>query len=428
MPYSQAGYIVAFVPMRDGRPSGDWEVFADGFAGIDPIPNTGDAAATADGPGPGTRRRRCTSARASRAGSGRSTTGRPRRVRRRRSCRRWPRARRSRPTSGARTSRRTSSARRHSPPARRSTRPTASSCHQRDAKGDGARFPPLAATNWVSGNKQRLISVVVHGLSGEIEVEGRRYNDVMPAHGFLTDEQIAQVLTYLRQNFGNYGQGVLKDEVAAARTRGPWTPQSQGQPRPGAPQTPQTLDRRRRRLRRRRADLREDPWSPHAAPRSVLLAAMVVAAATAVGGSVARPSRCRGCDWRRCSGRPPAFEGQLGTFRSPLRLRRRIARPHRHRLAASSRGDPGRMAWADGRLAAAARHGADGSALGNPPRDATCSAACDSQVAPGQRIEGWLLVPADCHGCGRRRCSCRSTSPRPASVSASAPIATSRGS
>ena len=114
------------------------------------------------------------------------------------------------------------------------------SCHQRDAKGDGARFPPLAATNWVSGNKQRLISVVVHGLSGEIEVEGRRYNDVMPAHGFLSDDQIAQVLTYLRQNFGNYGQGVLKDEVAASRTRGPWTPQSQGQPRPGAPQTPQT--------------------------------------------------------------------------------------------------------------------------------------------------------------------------------------------
>ena len=80
----------------------------------------------------------------------------------------------------------------------------------------------------------------MHGLSGEIEVEGRRFNDVMPAHGFLTDDQIAQVLTYLRQNFGNYGQGVLKEEVAAARTRAPWTPQSPGQPRPGAPQTPQT--------------------------------------------------------------------------------------------------------------------------------------------------------------------------------------------
>ena len=119
-------------------------------------------------------------------------------------------------------------------------KPDAETQYQRDAKGDGARFPPLAATNWVSGNKQRLISVVVHGLSGEIEVEGRRFNDVMPAHGFLSDDQIAQVLTYLRQNFGNYGQGVLKDEVAAARTRGPWTPQSQGQPRPGAPQSPQS--------------------------------------------------------------------------------------------------------------------------------------------------------------------------------------------
>ena len=111
------------------------------------------------------------------------------------------------------------------------------SCHQRDAKGDGARFPPLARTNWVSGNKQRLISIVVHGLNGEIEVEGRRYNDVMPAHPFLTDEQIAQLLTYLRQNFGNFGQGVLKDEVTAVRARAPWTPQSQPQ-RPGTPQTP----------------------------------------------------------------------------------------------------------------------------------------------------------------------------------------------
>ncbi|HTV01815.1 MAG TPA: c-type cytochrome, partial [Luteitalea sp.] len=114
------------------------------------------------------------------------------------------------------------------------------SCHQRDAKGDGARFPPLAGTNWVTGNKQRLISIVVHGLNGEIEVEGRRYNDVMPAHGFLTDDQIAQVLTYLRQNFGNYGQGVLKDEVAAVRTRAPWTPQTPGPGQPGQPGQPGT--------------------------------------------------------------------------------------------------------------------------------------------------------------------------------------------
>ncbi len=42
-PYSQGGYFVAFVPFKDGKPSGDWEVFADGFAGMDTIVNTTDA-------------------------------------------------------------------------------------------------------------------------------------------------------------------------------------------------------------------------------------------------------------------------------------------------------------------------------------------------------------------------------------------------
>ena len=95
MPYSQAGYIVAFVPMRDGRPSGDWEVFADGFAGLDSIPNTGDAAGPADGAGAGIRRPRCTSVTASRAESGRVGTTAVGRddVRRRRNSRRWLRAR-----------------------------------------------------------------------------------------------------------------------------------------------------------------------------------------------------------------------------------------------------------------------------------------------------------------------------------------------
>ena len=55
-------------------------------------------------------------------------------------------------------------------------------CHQGDAKGDGARFPPLAGTRWVSGNKPRLISIVLHGMQGEVEVEGKTYNGVMPAN------------------------------------------------------------------------------------------------------------------------------------------------------------------------------------------------------------------------------------------------------
>ena len=76
----------------------------------------------------------------------------------------------------------------------------------------------------MSGNKQRLISVVLFGLQGEIDVEGKGYNGVMPAHGFLTDEQVAQMLTYLRQNFGNHAQGVSAEEVADQRAKGQWTP------------------------------------------------------------------------------------------------------------------------------------------------------------------------------------------------------------
>ena len=48
-PYSQAGYFVGFVPFKDGKPSGEWEVFADGFAGMDTIVNTTDALCQANG-------------------------------------------------------------------------------------------------------------------------------------------------------------------------------------------------------------------------------------------------------------------------------------------------------------------------------------------------------------------------------------------
>ena len=51
--------------------------------------------------------------------------------------------------------------------------------------------------------RKGLIQVVMHGLEGSIEVNGESYNGQMPQHSFLSDEQIAQVLTYIRQNFGN---------------------------------------------------------------------------------------------------------------------------------------------------------------------------------------------------------------------------------
>ena len=59
----------------------------------------------------------------------------------------------------------------------------------------------------------------MNGLQGEIDVEGKKFNGVMPPHAFLSDEQIAQLLTFLRQNFGNHANAVEAAEVAEVRAR-----------------------------------------------------------------------------------------------------------------------------------------------------------------------------------------------------------------
>jgi mono/diheme cytochrome c family protein len=94
-------------------------------------------------------------------------------------------------------------------------------CHQANGGGDGTRFPPLAGSEWVSGDKTRLIRVVLNGLQGPIEVKGVPYSEIMPAHGsFMSDEQVAEVLTYVRGNFGNTSGPVTKEEVATVRKGG----------------------------------------------------------------------------------------------------------------------------------------------------------------------------------------------------------------
>jgi hypothetical protein len=60
----------------------------------------------------------------------------------------------------------------------------------------------------------------------------------MPANGFLTDEQVSQILTYIRQNFGNLEQGVSVAEVADRRAKGPWTPPTPPTAPPPAPSPP----------------------------------------------------------------------------------------------------------------------------------------------------------------------------------------------
>ncbi|ODT79563.1 nitrite reductase, copper-containing [bacterium SCN 62-11] len=89
-------------------------------------------------------------------------------------------------------------------------------CHQGDAKGIPGVFPPLAGSDYLNQDPKRAINAVVNGLEGEITVNGAKYNQVMPKLT-LTDEQTADVVTYLLNNFGNKGGEVLPAEVARAR-------------------------------------------------------------------------------------------------------------------------------------------------------------------------------------------------------------------
>ena len=94
-------------------------------------------------------------------------------------------------------------------------------CHQPNGQGISGQFPPLAGSDWVLGEKERLIKISIHGLMGEIEVNGVKYNNVMAPPGIppgsLTDKQIADVLTYIRNEWGNSASAVSPEEVATGR-------------------------------------------------------------------------------------------------------------------------------------------------------------------------------------------------------------------
>lgn len=90
-------------------------------------------------------------------------------------------------------------------------------CHQADGGGVPNLNPPLIKTKQVLGDKKQLINIVLNGLSGEIEVDGETYHNVMPPQNSLTDQQIADVLTYVRNSFKNKAVAVKASEVKAQR-------------------------------------------------------------------------------------------------------------------------------------------------------------------------------------------------------------------
>jgi len=92
-------------------------------------------------------------------------------------------------------------------------------CHQVDGSGVPNAFPPLNQTEYVTGDTNRLIGIVLNGLNGEIEVKGVTYNGVMVAHNFLSDQEVADVLTYVRSSFGNDAPAVTAEQVAQVRAQ-----------------------------------------------------------------------------------------------------------------------------------------------------------------------------------------------------------------
>lgn len=95
-----------------------------------------------------------------------------------------------------------------------------SSCHGANGEGVTGVFPPIAESEYVSGDKGRLVRMILNGLSGEITVNDVTYSGMMPPWGgFLNDEQLADVLTYIRASFGNDADGITAAEVAKVRAK-----------------------------------------------------------------------------------------------------------------------------------------------------------------------------------------------------------------
>ena len=214
-PYPQSGYIVGFVPFKDGRPSGEWEVFADGFAGVDPIVSVNDAQhrpmGITFGPDGGMYISDSVEGRIWKVtfDGDKSNFSQEHlaqmEARKSLSHIRSPdevndNLMKDTMTGGEATYYRYCSA-----------------CHQQNGKGADGRFPPLTGTDWVTGDKERLIKVLLNGMEGSLEVQGQVYNGVMPQHSFLTDGEIAEVLTYIRSNFENNADAVSTDEVGSIR-------------------------------------------------------------------------------------------------------------------------------------------------------------------------------------------------------------------
>ena len=94
---------------------------------------------------------------------------------------------------------------------------TCSVCHQANGAGLPSVFPPLAKSDYLAVDPKRAIGVVLNGLSGKVIVNGSEYDSVMPPMNQLNDDEVANILTYVLNTWGNPGGRVLTDEVKKVR-------------------------------------------------------------------------------------------------------------------------------------------------------------------------------------------------------------------
>lgn len=221
-PYPQSSYFIGFVPFKDGKPSGEYEIFADGFAGVDPIVNTRDAefrpmgiAFAPDGS----------------MYIGETEKGRIWRVQFKGDREHFGKE------QLAEMEQRKSLSHIKTPDIEKDRiepkdmavgqkiyNQYCMACHQSNGLGASGRFPPLAGTDWVTGDTERLTHIILNGMEGSINVNGEIYDGVMPQHAFLNDDQIADVLTYIRTHFGNEAGSVTAEQVENYRKTNKKTP------------------------------------------------------------------------------------------------------------------------------------------------------------------------------------------------------------
>ena len=203
--HKQDGYKVVFVPFENGQFSSNYEIFADGFVGPAPIDSPGDATYRPCGLAQG------------QDGSMYILDSQKGRV--------WkimyyedglPVELEERNSAVASNDQEVEI----DPaliPGKKVYDAFCSACHQANGKGAPGMNPPLAGTDWVTGDKARLIKVILNGMSEPVEINGEIYQNIMASHAFLSDQQIADVLSYIRNTWGNDASMITADEVKNQR-------------------------------------------------------------------------------------------------------------------------------------------------------------------------------------------------------------------